>query len=266
MPALDFYSRAFDPLRALYDPHVVPPRPGAAPLDSVSRCSALLPEWMLPPDLGVKLRKRLEEADSGVRAAVRELANQQARDARESRLAASRRSRLAEEVAERLSHASAGSAAAGSLAVMADRRDRVMVVMTPPACDGDPAAPAGAWIGRASSGAGPGAPADGASGGQALVVWVGTLLLADAQWNLMLGGAMMHLVGRADAGGARAPAPASIDPATGRVQCGRSGALGAKCWRSLMELSHAAQAATAGPDRRQQVVLRGAAVLSVQRL
>lgn len=42
LPALDFYSRAFDPLRALYDPHVVPPRPGAAPLDSVSRCSALV--------------------------------------------------------------------------------------------------------------------------------------------------------------------------------------------------------------------------------
>lgn len=220
---------------------------------------------MLPPDLSVKLRKRQEEADSGVRAAVRELASQQAREARESRLAASRRSRLAEEVAERLSHAAAGSAAAGSLAVMAERRDRIVVVMAPAASASDPPTPAGAWSGRDSTVVSSTQRGDGTRASDSMVVWVGTLLLADAQWNLMLGGAARHLVGHADDGGAHAPVPTSIDPTTGQVRCGGPAAT-TPAVRSLAELARTAAMKASGPDRRHQVVLRGANILSVQRL
>ena len=42
----DFMSRFFDPLQALYNPHVVPPEPRAAPLDNVRRCMALVRDFM----------------------------------------------------------------------------------------------------------------------------------------------------------------------------------------------------------------------------
>jgi len=44
-PALDFFSRSFDPLRALLTTGLAPPHPAARPLDSIYRC-----RFMLPPD------------------------------------------------------------------------------------------------------------------------------------------------------------------------------------------------------------------------
>lgn len=40
---LDFLSRDFDPLLALYTPRLQPPNPRALPLDNVHKCRGILP-------------------------------------------------------------------------------------------------------------------------------------------------------------------------------------------------------------------------------
>ena len=56
--AYHFSGRFFDPLRALYDAHFVPPVPAALPLDNVHKASALLPA----PTAEVALTGRLHGA------------------------------------------------------------------------------------------------------------------------------------------------------------------------------------------------------------
>jgi len=191
---------------------------------------------MLPPELVVKLRKRVEESDSGVRAAVHELEEMQASTARGARHDAARRTRLLDAVHRKLVESASGSEASSSLAALAASRSRVAVV-----------------LGRERD------PEDGP-----MVVWTGVLLGADAQWNMLLGAARRYLVGHERAGrsGTEAPEALRVDPATGEVT--GASVPSRRCWPSVSAvLGDAARGGWA--EAEGQTLFRGAAVQAVLR-
>lgn len=214
--------------------------------------AAQLPDWMRPASLTLKLRKRMEESDLGLKAALEELRRERVRSSSRARGIEARRSRLGYAVSRSLESA------------------------------GDLSLPMKALRNLVS---GHGLVVCGTASDAGSVLWCGRLAAADTHWNLIMDDATAFVPRGAGAveraGEAAATAPESllphergqrsvtVDAVTGLVVCGSENArswqqrpaetaVGPAC-RGVCDA--ATQYQTGSVGKRQQVILAGRHIL-----